>query len=470
MSLWDRLSAAIATTPVLEPGPWLPDRRDVQLQRRSYTFEYLPLADQVAQLRTQGGRPWRPASLSEALGYPAIFAACTLIANTIATLTFQAYLRGQRVEDADRPRVMVRPNPLSTLREFLRHSGWDMATTGEAWWWTAVRDPITGRALSVVPVPPREITLTENPRDPRFPVIEWRGQVRDNRDFKQVVMQRRSGELRGFGPLQACGAAVSVAVEAQEWAANFFAGGGYPSIVIRSAIPLGENPDDPDGLTEAEHMAGEWMGKPHNLPRVVDPRIDEVQEVGANPAGAQMLTAREYQTGDAARMFNIPGSLLEHSTPGSSLTYQNVGQEFDKFVRVCLAPNYLEPMEQEFSDYLDRDTVARFNVKALLRADIKTRYDVHAIAIDKGIYPPEQAQAEEGYTAGDVEFAPAPPALPSAMPPIVEKRSRLEPAEVRCSGTVAIRGRLQECGRLLGKLAAPYEVQCPRCKALAVAL
>jgi len=471
MALWDRMAAAIAAAPVLEPGPWLPDRRDAQLQRRAYDYgSYPPLSSQLEAIRNRGQlRPWRPASLSEALGYPAIFAACTLIANTVATLTLQAYLRGALVPDAERPRVMVRPNPLTTLREFLRQTAWDMATTGEAWWWTAARDPITGAALSVVPVAPREIQLSENPADPRFPVLEWRGRVRDNRDFKQVVMQRRSGELRGIGPLQACGAAVSVAVEAQEWAASFFAGGGYPSIIIRSAVPLGENPEDPEGLTEAERMAAEWMNKPHNLPRVVDPRTEEIQEVEANPQGSQMLSAREYQVGDAARMFNIPGSLLEHSTPGSSLTYQNVGQEFDKFARVCLIPNYLEPVEQEFSDYLPRDEVSRFNVRALLRADIKTRYDVHAIAIDKGIYGPETAQAEEGYAPGDVEFAPAPPALPSAAVPIVEKRSLPALQEVRCAGTVAVRGRLQACGRLLGRLAAPYEVQCPRCHTLATA-
>lgn len=467
MALWDRIAQAMALEPVLEERPLVP------LRQRSLDWgNYPPLDAQIAALRGSArSSPWRPASIVEALSYPAIFRAVTFISNTVGTLTLQAYRNGQRLPDEERPRVMIRPNPLTTPREFFRQTAWDAATTGEWWWWTAVRDPVSGAAISVVPVPPREVQVEEDPNDPRYPIIRWRNRVMPNRDMRQGVMSRRSGELRGMGPLQACGAAVSVAVEAQEWAANFFAGGGYPSIHIKSAIPLGEDPDDPDGLTEAEHMAAEWMAKPHNLPRVTDPRIEDISEIEANPQGAQMLQAREFQNGDAARMFGIPGSLLEHVTPGSSLTYQNVGQEFDKFVRVCLAPDYLEPIEQEFSDLLARDTVSRFNTKALLRADVKTRYDVHAIAIDKGIYPAEQASAEEGYVPGelasDVEFAPVPASVPSATPPVVLERARPALAEVRCAGQLVLRGRLQACDRKLGMLAPPYEVACPRCKTLA---
>jgi HK97 family phage portal protein len=440
----------------------------LELVTRSLDYtDYPPLSEQIKAIRQRPAvRPWRTVSIRTALGVPAIFRAVTLISNSMATLSLEGFEGGAKMLADNRPRVIVRPDPFLTLREFLRRIGWGMASTGEAWLWAAVRDPFTRAALSIVYVPAIEVTVEENPADPRRPKITWRGREMNPSDFKPVYLTKADGELRGMGPLQACGAAVSVAVEAQEWAANFFAGGGAPSTLIRSAVPLGEDPDDPDGMTEAERLAAEWMGVPHNLPRVVGPTIEEVTEGAYNTESATMQDARNMQNGESARMFGIPGSLLDHVEPGSSLTYQNVGQEFDKFVRVCLLPDYLEPVEQELSDWLPRRIITRFNVKAFTRADIRTRYDVHKIAIETGIYPPETAQAEEGYGPGDVENAAAPPAVPSATPPAVplEGRALPEPEEVRCRAQVVRRGRLVECGRMLGRLVAPYEVQCPRCR------
>ena len=181
--------------------------------------------------------------------------------------------------------------------------------------------------------------------------------------------------------MQLCGAAVSVGVEAQEWAANFFAEGGNPSLVIKKAGMLSGELDPDTGMSEADLFLTQWMNKPHNEPRLVDEGVESVTEMNYNTQGAQMLDSRDYQNGDAARMFGVPGSLLEYNVPGSSLTYQNLEQEFTKFVRGCLLPYFLEPIEQHMSDLLTRSTVARFNVDGLLRADLKTRFDAYAVGI-----------------------------------------------------------------------------------------
>ena len=98
-----------------------------------------------------------------------------------------------------------------------------------------------------------------------------------------------------------------------------------------------------------------------------------------------MVETRRFNDGQAAVMFGIPGSLLEYSMPGSSLTYQNVEGEYTKFVRTCLQPNYLEPIEQEMSDLLTRSTTARFNTNEVTRADIKTRSEVVKNLTEAGI-------------------------------------------------------------------------------------
>jgi HK97 family phage portal protein len=151
------------------------------------------------------------------------------------------------------------------------------------------------------------------------------------------------------------------------------------------------------------------------MPRVTTPTL-EWKDHSIDPQAAQMVEARNHQDGEAARMFGIPGFLLEYSPEGSSMTYQNVQEVFIQFLRTCLGPNYLEPIEQAMSDLLTRSTVARFNVDGLLRADIKTRYEVYKTGIESGVLSPEQAQQMEGITPGDIEVAPVPFALPASVP------------------------------------------------------
>jgi HK97 family phage portal protein len=404
-------------------------------------------------------------SVSEALGVPAIHRAVALISSTTGTLSVQGFRSGELMDQA--PGLIVRPDPYQTPGAFYSGTAANMAKYGEFVWWIASRDG-DGQPLSLVIVPLHELRVEENVNNRLLPSYTW-GKVTGTRysaanprgTFVHVMYPLGDPfQLRGAGPLQLCGAATSVTVEAQAWAANFYGEGGYAREVIKKAgrldptlrDPVTYEPDPVNGLSEADILRAQWTSRANNVPRVVDESIDSVTTNQPNPQGAQMLEARQHQAGDAARMFGIAGSLLEYQQPGSSLTYQNLEGEFTKFVRTCLQPLYLEPIEQALSDLLTRSTVARFNVKSFLRADVKTRYEVHGLAIDKGIYGPDYAQREEGILPGDVEFAPVPFSPPAAVPPAIPRAAS---ASVRCPS----------CNKFLARALGPgSELDCPRCK------
>jgi HK97 family phage portal protein len=438
MAFWDRVKLMLATQPILA------DQGMLETRAIDSFVDHPGLTEQLLAVQGLTPRPWTARSMREALGVPAIFGAVTLISNTIGSLTMKALRNGLRMPDEDRPIVIVRPNPFKIPREFYRQLGWYIATRGEGWIWIARRD-IDGNALSVLTPHPAEITVTEDPRDLLRPIIEWKGRRMPNEDMRQIIYTSDGG-LRGFGPLQLCQAAISVAVESQEWAANFYAGGGNPPTVIKSAVRLTE--------TEATALKTQWMAGDNNTPKVVDDAIESVNALPQDTEGAQMMQAREYQVGDVARMFNIPDDLLSHAVQGSAITYQNVGGEFERFLRQCLRPNYLEAIEQTMTDLLPRSTVARFNTDALTLADIKTRYDVYAVGIDKQIITPEQAGAFEGITGGDIENAPVPFSPPSAVPTVLPIQTRSEEKRPR---------RCPACGRLVGYIAGAFDVKCTRC-------
>ena len=421
--------------------------------------------------RAHGGA-WRLPSIEEALGVPSILRCVTLISNTTGQLTVVGYRDGTQM--ADSPRIVTRPDPWTTPQVFYRDSAYNMATRGEVVWYIASFDG-DGLASALVVVPLRELTIEQNPRDRLRPEYTWgtgTGSVTSTRwspanpagRFVHVTYLAEPGDLRGRGPLQLAQAAVSVSVESQQWAANFYAKGGYPSVMLHS--------DDELEDMDAQSLKEQWANSPPNTPLVTSGGLN-VTEFGVNPQGAQMLDARSHQDGEGARMFGVPGTLVEFNAPGSSLTYQNIGEVFTLFVKSCLAPNYLEPMEQALSDLLPRSTVARFYVEGFYRADMRTRWEVYEIAT-KVIGVDEAAQwarEREGLAPGDVEYKPvlfAPPAaVPARLPSARTAVADAKELEVRCDGMVSRRNggvpSLVRCNRLLARNGVLPDF-CPRCK------
>jgi HK97 family phage portal protein len=384
--------------------------------------EFPSFDDQLAAIRRQQEktRPWRVAGVQEALGVPAILSAVSLISNTVGTLSLEAFKSGELMPEG--PRIINRPNPFTTPRVFFRDTAFYLATRGEAWWWIAARD-VDGLPMSLYPVPPWEITVAQNDRNRLFPKITWLDKPIPNDDIRHITYLPDHSGLRGLGPLQLAGAAVSVTVEADNWAANYFSG-SIPSIVLTTDQDLNDE--------EIASLAAQWSEKPNNLPRFMTNGM-KLEDSPFDAQKAQLSEARQHQVGEVARMYSMPGALIEYQMAGSSLTYQNQSDIWNDFARRCLSPHYLEPIEQEMSDLLTRSTVARFNTNQLLRADIKTRYDVYKVGIDEGIFGPEYPQRMEGLTSGGVDFAPVPLAPPQAVPERLPFQARSLSAGWRCS-------------------------------------
>lgn len=423
---------------------------------------------------------WRRVSVREALGVPAIQRAVSLIASTTGMLSVQGYRDGLVMDGKEgrpsAPSLITRPDPYETPGAFYGGTAGDMAKYGEFCWWIAGFDG-DGQASALVRVPLNELQVTENQKNRLLPAYRWgddktgtrySGANRDGRFVHVKYQLAEPFQLRGEGPLQLCGVANSVAVESQNWAGNFYGEGGHPATIIKKAgllSPTLLDPatllPDPAGQSEADILRNQVIGRANNTAMVIDDGIESIEYKEPNTVGAQMLDARQFNNGDAAREFGIPGPLLEYQQPGGSLTYQNRTELKGALLETCLMPIYLEPIEQAMSDLLTRSTVARFNVKGFLRADIRTRFDVYKIAIEAGIYGPEYAQREEGIIPGDVEYAPVPFAAPAAIPSALPRTASL-----------TVDWRCRNCDAKLLEVAGPgSRATCRRCKtANAIAL
>jgi HK97 family phage portal protein len=423
--------------------------------------EYPGWTEQMLEAFGQNLRHYRVASIEDALGVPAVFRAVSLIANTMGMLAMETYRDGVKLTQGMAPRLVARPTPDRTAHRFYSLTGYYLATRGEVFWWVGKRDG-DDLPMSLYAINPREINIDAE-KDRLNPVITWniggKDKVIDARDMRQIILFPDEDGIRGRGPLQLCGAAVSVAVESNAWAAKFYRKGGYPSIVVKAAGSLG---DTDDGQHEAQLIREQFEEKISNGIAVIDEGIEDVDEFNVNPQGAQMLDARLSNRGDVANMFAMPGKLLEYNAPGSSLTYQNVPEVFREWVRTGLQPSYLSPVEQEMSDLLPRSTLSAFNIDAFEKADPKARWETYKIMGEVlGTDEAARIAAEsEGFAPGDIEFLPVPPAPPQAFPTTLPVTRAAEP--VKCTGRRVLKGKISPCGKLLA-ITPPYIGKCPRC-------
>ena len=344
--------------------------------------------------RARRGAPAAP-TVREALGQPAIYRSISLLASAAGSLTPIEYIDGRPQEVAST--VVRRPAQEWTPGSFWWITAQDMATYGESIWLVTKRDA-ADFASDVVPVPPFSMRSEwDGIRHRWFVRRDGREFEQDPRNVKHIPLIRDRETGRGRGPLQACGAAVNVVVEADNWAQRWFVG-GMPSLYLDSEMPIDEK--------EATAVKEQWLTDPPNIPKVgygFDPST-----IGWNPEQAQLNGARMFNRGEVALMFGIPGRLLEYAESGSSVTYANVGDLATELVRLTLAPLYLEQIEQAFSDLLPRGHEVRFDVEGFQRADVKTRYDVYEKAIALGIISAEQAAIDEGKAPGSREVQPTP--------------------------------------------------------------
>jgi HK97 family phage portal protein len=340
-------------------------------------------------------------SIREALGIPAVNRAVTMLSTIAATLDLDAFRAGELI-DPD-PQLVQRPCKAMTPGRFTRDSVFYMATRGETIWLVTDRYAEDGSPASLYPVVPEAMQSD-------FDGIShvWK---RTTTDGKQVPYDPRDVihitlltpdpiTGRGLGPMQLCGAALNVAIEADRWAARYFSGGGMPSVFLSATgILAGDEP---------QKIKDQWLHDPPNMPKVASNITPTV--LNSNPEQAQLVGSRAHSRGDVALMFGISGRLLEAPVAGTALSYTNVGDLATELVRLTLAPYYLEQIEQAFSDLLPRGTEARYDVEGFQRADAKTRWQIYEIAQKLGVID------EQGIADREMIELPAKPAQPAPLP------------------------------------------------------
>jgi phage portal protein BeeE len=154
--------------------------------------------------------------------------------------------------------------------------------------------------------------------------------------------------------------------------------------MLRRGVPAGYLKVNAPQLTEpkAKELQRNWMGAHGGLGRkiAVLNATTEFHALTMDPAALQLAQMRDYATQDVALVFGVPPYMLGLSGSGTRDTYANVESRMIELSQFTLLP-WTRRVEATYDAELPRGTDMKINMDGLRRADTKTRYESHRIAL-----------------------------------------------------------------------------------------
>jgi phage portal protein BeeE len=335
------------------------------------------------------GRPWR---------IPAAVTRCTsLICDTIAGLPWQVRRGLERIPTPtwiDDPQLLrldarIDDGPVPATRrsvvEFRSYMLKSMLWRGEAIIYVPNRSDSDGS-----PNPPlwqlnpdmvaedggRYYIPGSNPVSPYLG--EYGPQTTAGYEFRRDELIVIRGQLddgpRGLGVLGAHFLELALAGQIPEFAFN----------MLRRGVPQGYLKVNAPSLNEgkAKELQRNWMKAHGGLDRMIAVlnATTDFHALAMDPQALQLAQMRDYATQDVALIFGVPPYMLGLSGSGSRDTYANVESRMIELCQFTLLP-WTRRVEATHDSELPRGTEMRINMDGLRRADTKTRYEAHRIAL-----------------------------------------------------------------------------------------
>lgn len=195
------------------------------------------------------------------------------------------------------------------------------------------------------------------------------------------------GSVVGLSPVGLFRTQIETGLEAQRVARNSFKRGLVPAGVLRN-----------NKATLTAEQAGEARRRfvastSSNEPFVAG--MDwEYTAIGLPQTDVNFLTGLKANATQIAAIYRIPPEKIGGEVSGSSLTYASLEQDTISFNTTTMRP-IATRVESVIDRYLPASEYVRFNLDAAVRADLKTRYEAHQIAIAAGFKTKDEVRALE---------------------------------------------------------------------------
>lgn len=360
-----------------------------RVEQRSFTQN--ASAAELIQFFGMDGRALPGVTVDSALQVPAVWAAVSFLSRTLASLPLHV-LRDtadgvERVKSPLASLLNGAPNPETTSFKW-RQYFWQQVFTG-------------GRGLSYIDRGATSIGGIYN-FDPTRTKIKRSGQTTtyhlqgvapyQSNDVIDVPFMLKPDGFSHYGPIASGNKAIGLALAMNDYASNFFNGGGIPPLAVKGPMPAG-----PEAMKRAQVQISDAIraSRESGVPITNLPTGYELVPIGFDPEKGQMTEARRLQIEEVARVFNLPPIFLQDLTNG---TYSNSEQQDLHLVKHVVS-QWARAFEEElnlklFGQRSNRQYV-KHNLDGLMRGDFLNRMDGLVRAVQGGVLMPNEARALE---------------------------------------------------------------------------
>lgn len=194
--------------------------------------------------------------------------------------------------------------------------------------------------------------------------------------------------LVGIDRLKLLGDAIESAASKTEFAKRFWDNNAQPSTILTTKAKV-EAP-------EKDRIKADWktrFGGPANAGAVavLDQEMDAKFLAHDNKA-SQFIETRSFDVVEVSRAFGVPPHILFEL---SRATFSNIEQQSLELYLYTMLAHFERAAAHMTHYFAEPGHFFAFLPEALLKGDIKTRYEAYAIAVDKGFLNPNEIRRKE---------------------------------------------------------------------------
>jgi len=335
-----------------------------------------------------------------AMTYAAVFACVRVISETIAGMPWHVYQKEgrNRVAQPKDPAdwvLSMQPNGEQNAFEWRETVLADALLGGHHY--SEIERDNSGRLLALWPMDRNRVDRIRNQAG------ELRYRVKTNDGYvllEPSEVYHVQGPM-GMSPIMQAARSIGLGVALDKHGAAFFGNGTHPSGLLTTEGKL--TADQIVAMREQWENTHKGPGRAHKTAILQGGVKWEALTLPNDEA--QFLESRQFQVEEICRWYRVPPHKVGSLTRA---TWGNIEHQSIEFVTDCLVP-WVQRMEHEantklFGRNLRGVRYSKLNVSALLRGDMKARFEAYAQALQNGWMSPNEVRELEDqnpYTGGD---------------------------------------------------------------------
>jgi HK97 family phage portal protein len=195
--------------------------------------------------------------------------------------------------------------------------------------------------------------------------------------------------LVGLNRLAFMGDAISSALTTSEFARRYWENNATPGTVI--TIDSGNVTDEQRQAIKTDWKRMFSGARNAGEPAVVS-KVMKVENIQQTNEDSQFLETRNFQVLEIARAFGVPPHLLFEL---SRATFSNIEQQSLEFITYHMMPHYERVAAAATFAFAEPGHYFEFMPDALLKGDIKSRYEAYNLAVGMGALNPNEVRRRE---------------------------------------------------------------------------